>query len=203
MKFVELQDALDEAMGQVLASVGFRRAIAGTWNRRRNDELNVIQLQARSEGGSFCVNLGIHFIFLPKAGSESPIDCDRIEVVDCDVKLRLVEHVGSKDQWWPIAPSSVGTVASLVCSRGLPIFESYRLDGPIAGMTGKDIERGQAGILESMTKVRACLLLARMHERLGNRQACLETAKIGVSLAGMAVGPKAALADIIRRLDAR
>lgn len=116
------------------------------------------------------------------------------------MKLRLTDQDTAKDQWWPIVASSVDQVADLVCSRGLPIFDSYRLEGPIAGMDGKNIESGNPGLLASITKVRACLHLARMHERLGNRDKSVKTATIGVKLAGMAVGPKKALKDILKRL---
>jgi hypothetical protein len=200
MNFVELQHAADAAMSETLIGAGFRSTAAGTWNRRQDDELNVIQLQEHSVKKSFCVNLGIHYTFLPKAGTEAPLDGDQIEVPDCELKLRLTDQATVKDQWWPIAASSVDQVADLVCSRGLPIFDSYRLDGPIAGMDGKSIESGNPSLLASITKVRACLLLARMHERLGNRDKSIDAATIGVKLAGMAVGPKKALKDILKRL---
>jgi hypothetical protein len=200
MNFDELQQAADAAMSEALTSAGFRRTAAGTWNRRRDDELNVIQLQEHSTEKSFCVNLGVHYTFLPQAGTEAPLDGDQIEVPDCELKLRLTDQAAVKDLWWPIAASSVDQVADLVCSRGLPIFDSYRLDGPIVGIDGKSIESGNPGLLASITKVRACLLLARMHERLGNRDKSIETATIGVKLAGMAVGPKKALKDILKRL---
>jgi len=86
--------------------------------------------------------------------------------------------------------------------RAFPTFDLYRLDGPIAAIDGKSIESRNPGLLASITKVRACLLLllACMHERLGNRDKCVEAATIGVKLAGMAVGPKKALKDILNRL---
>lgn len=200
MNFEELQQAADAAASEALSSAGFRRIAAGIWNRRRDDEWNVIQLQQHSTGKTFCVNLGIHYAFLPKAGTEASLDDDHIELPDCELKLRLTDRATSKDQWWPIADSSVDQVAELLRSRGVPIFESYRLDGQIAEMDGKSIESGDLDILASITKVRACLLLARMHERFGNRDKCVETAAIGVKLAGMAVGPKKALKDILKRL---
>lgn len=200
MTFNELQQAVDAAMSEALTSVGSWRTATRTWTRCRSDELNVIQLQEHSTDNSFCVNLGIHYTFLPQAGTEAPLDGDKIEVPDCELKLRLTYQDTVKDQWWPLVASSVDQVADLVCSRGLSIFDSYRLDGQIAEMDGKNIESGNLGLLASITKVRACLLLARMHERLGNRDKSVETATMGVKLAGMAVGPKKALMDILKRL---
>lgn len=200
MNFKELQHAADAAMNKALTSAGFGRTAAGVWNRRSDEELNVIQLQKHSTEASFCVNLGVHYTFLPKSGIEAPLDGDQVEVSDCEIKLRLTDQATVKDQWWPIAASSVEQVVDLVCSRGLTIFDSYRLDGPISAMDGKSIESGNLGLLASMTKVRACLLLARMHLRLGNREECVEAASIGVKLAGMAVCPKVAFKDILNRV---
>jgi hypothetical protein len=197
----ELQKAVDAAMSESLISVGFLHTSPGTWNRRNGDELNVIQLQEHSDGKTFCVNLGVHYTFLPKAGTEAALDGDQIELPDCELKSRLTDEGIVKDQWWSIDASSVDQVAKLVCSRAMPFFNSYRIDGPIAEMDGKSIESGNLLLLSSITKVRACLLLARMHEYYGNRDKCAETAMIGVKLAGMAVGPKKALKEILMRTD--
>ena len=92
MNFKEQQQIANAAMSGILTSAGFRRAAAGTWNRRRDEELNVIQLQEHSTEKSFCVNLGIHYTFLPQAGTEAPLDGDQIEVPDCELKFRLTDQ---------------------------------------------------------------------------------------------------------------
>lgn len=199
MTFNELQQAADAAMNETLTSVGFRRTAPGTWNRRRGYELNVVQLQKQSAAETFCVNLGVHYGFLPKAGTEAPLQSDQIELPDCELKLRLTERPVDRDQWWPISETSIAQVADLVMSRGLSVFDAYRVDGELSTMTGKSIESGNPGLLAPITKVRACLLLARLNEHLGNKEKCIEAASIGVKLAGMAVGPKKALKDILRR----
>lgn len=201
MTFIELQQGFDSSLREILVTAGFEHLSAGTWHRRRGDERNVIHLQMRSSRESFCVNLGIHYDFLPKAALESPLDHEQIELVDCELRLRLTDQPENLDQWWPIATTSLAPVVELVRTRGLSIFDSYRLDGPIAAMHGKRIEAGDLGLLASMTKVRSCLLLARMHECLGNRDRSIEAAEIGIRLAGMAVGPKKALRDVLSRVS--
>jgi hypothetical protein len=200
MNFEELEQAVDAAMGQALTNAGFHRVSAGLWNRRRGDELNVIQLQDHSSEPTFSVNLGMHYAFLPRTGTESPLDGDQLEAPDCELKFRLTDRDAVNDQWWPISVTSVGQVAALIDSRVLPVFDSYRLDGPIAALEGKCVENGNAAPLASMTKVRACLLLARMYEHSGHRDKSIEAATIGIKLAGMAVGPKKALKEILKRL---
>lgn len=199
MTFNELQQEADAALKEALTSAGFRRTAPGTWNRRRGQELSVVQLQKQSAAETFCVNLGVHFGFLPKAGSEAPLEGDQIELPDCELKLRLTELPTDKDQWWPISEASVAAAANLVITRGFAVFDGYRVDGELSAMDAKCIENGNPGLLAPITKVRACLLLARLHEHLGNKAKCIDAAAIGVKLAGMAVGPKKALKDILKR----
>ncbi|MCI0719498.1 MAG: DUF4304 domain-containing protein [Acidobacteria bacterium] len=198
MNFSDFLTEADTILQQPMNGAGFRRVGAGNWNRRSGDDLNVVWLQKNSSAESFCVNLGVHYTFLSKAGTEAPLD-EVIELPDCEIKLRLTAQAAVKDQWWPFNSESVREVVDLMKSRGLAIFDSYRLAGPIAEMEAKDIEAGNSGLLSSLTKVRACLLLARMHELLGNREKCIEAATAGVRLAGMAVGPKKALKEILKR----
>jgi hypothetical protein len=200
MDFRELQQLIDLETGKILTDAGFQHLSAGTWNRRRCDELNVLKLQEHSEKESFCVNLGVHYTFLPKAGTEAPLGNEPIELPDCELKLRLTNQIGANDQWWPIAASSAGQVADLVRDYGLQVFEHYRIDELVASIDGQSIESGSLGPLVSITKVRACLLLARIHERLGNHDKSIEAATIGLKVAGMAVGPKKALKDLLKRI---
>jgi hypothetical protein len=199
MNYTDLLTLVDAALQQSLTCIGFHRSSAGTWNRRSGEELNVIWIQKHSTDPLFCVNLGVHYAFLPKVGTETAITSDSIEQPDCEIKLRLTETPAAKDQWWPISQQSVNGICGLIESRGIAVFDSYRLSGSIVAIEGKDVEAGNLGVLSAMTKVRACLLLARLHEHLGNRDKCVDIATCGIKVAGMAVGPKRALKDILQR----
>jgi hypothetical protein len=203
MNYTVIQQAVDAAMSETLTSAGFQHTSLGTWNRRRGYELNVIQLQKQSAAELFCVNLGVHYGFMPKTGTGAAVEGDLIELSDCELKLRLTEQPTDRDQWWPISETSVKQVADCVRRRGLVVFDTYRTQGELATMDARNIEAGNSGILTPITKVRACLLLARLHEHLGNRDKCIEAASIGVKLAGMAVGPKKALKEVLRRCENR
>ncbi|CAD7713129.1 hypothetical protein LMG31886_04470 [Xanthomonas hydrangeae] len=200
LSFEKITGFFDEAMNRIIIDFNFRRAAPGNWSRRQGDEINVINIQKHSSDSLFCVNLGIHYAFLPKVGTGKDVDGDYLEIPDCEIKLRLTDQAVDKDQWWPIATSSIDQVVDLVSRRALPIFDSYRIDGPVAAMSGEDIENCHLGLLASMTKVRACLLLARLQEKLGNRDKCIEAATVGLRVAGMAVGPKKALKGILARV---
>lgn len=200
MKFVELQRALDVAMSEALFDEGFWRTADGNWKRKRGVELNIISFQKHSVHASFCVNLGIHYSFVPKAGRTDALEGDEIKQSECVIKLRLSPNSLLKDKWWPIDASSVNEVVDLLFSRGMSIFDSYRLNGQIQLIQTIDIEASTANLLSSLTKVGACLLLAQIHEQSGNRDKCIEAATTGLRLAGMAVGPRKALTEILRRL---
>lgn len=73
MNFTEFLSRVDNTLQQSLGAAGFGRSGAGTWNRCRGEELNVVWFQKHSSEASFCVNLGFHFVFLPKAGTEAPL----------------------------------------------------------------------------------------------------------------------------------
>ena len=199
MNFTDVLAAADAALLRPLGNAGFQRVAAGLWNFRKGDDVNVVWLQKHSSESSFCVSLGIHYAFLPTSGTEQPLAGKCLEQPDCEIKLRLTSDPAAKDQWWPTSPEAADEVAELVSHRGLAVFDSYRLAGPISTMEAKQIETGDLGMLSSLTKVRACLFLARLHERLGNRGKCIDAAMIGIKLAGMAVGPKKALKDILKR----
>lgn len=201
MTFVEFRALADRVLEQPLSEAGFRRTKAGVWNRRNGDDLNVVWLQMRSSRDLFCVNLGVHYSFVPTSRQAAPLDDDVIEPPEeYQWQFRLTERDGMGDQWWPFVPESANVVAALLSARGLPQFERYRVAGPISMMEGKDIEAGRLGILSHIGEYGACLFLARMHERLGNIDKCVEAATIGMRLVPkVASGARRAFRDILER----
>jgi hypothetical protein len=203
MNFIEFSTDLDAALQPGLVAAGFRRVSTGKWNRRRGQEINVIWIQKHSVESSSCVNLGIHYAFLPKAGTEREITGEALEQPDCEIKLRLASDASKKDQWWPLSKQAIDEICRLIVDRGLAIFDTYKLDAGISELDAKQIESGTPILLSSLTKVRACLLLARLHEHAGNSDKCIEAAILGLKLAGIAVGPKKMLKDILNRCELR
>lgn len=199
MNFTDFLILADAALEETLGKTGFRRTSAGKWNRRNREELNAVWLQKSSTGPSFCVNFGIHYSFLEKTGSSDLPTGGEIDQTECRIMCRLTCDPSVKDQWWPISEESICEVRDLMERRGLALFDSYRLSGAIAMLEGKDIDAGNLGILTGFTKVGACLLLASIHEHLGNREKCVEAATFGMKHIGMKVGAKKALKDILQR----
>jgi hypothetical protein len=199
MKTADFLSVADQLLEPSLAIAGFQRTSAGKWNRCTGEELHAVWLQKHSVDSSFCVNLGVHYSFLEKSGSTERPSGGIVDQTECRIMLRLTAEPTAKDQWWPLSEQGIHEVRSLFDSRGFAIFDSYRLSGPIAAIEVKEIEDGTPGLLSSMTKAGACLLLACIHEHLGNREKCMEAATVGLKHVGMAVGAKKALKDILKR----
>lgn len=202
MNALEFLSCADALLQTILGDVGFQRVEAGEWNRRRGEEIHVVWIQKHSTEASVCVNLGVHFSFLPKVGSESCPLNEGVKLPDCEIKVRLTEDSNARDQWWPISNDSVQRIAALIGSRGLVVLDAYQLGGGIESISVRDVEAGRLGPLLGMTRVRACLFLARLHQHLGNRVTCIEIAEFGIKIAGVAVGPKVALRQILRSYGA-
>ena len=200
MNFVDFLISADEALLSSVGSVGFRRTSGGKWNRRTGDELHAIWLQKHSTDPAFCVNLGVHYSFLEKAGSSERPSGDKIDQTECRIMFRLTANPSARDQWWPLTEQGISEVSDLLVSRGLAMFDSYSLAGPISSIDVKEVEAGATGLLSGFTKVGACLLLANIHEHFGNREKSIEAATCGLKHVGMKVGAKKALKDILKRL---
>ena len=66
-------ESLDRTLGSALQAEGFIGE-PGKWKRFRNPVINCIEIQSRSDQEACSVNLGVHFVFLPSAGSSSGVD---------------------------------------------------------------------------------------------------------------------------------
>src|SRR5436190_2847604 len=119
--------SVDAGVRPDLMAAGFRRVDAGTWNRRSGNDLNVIWIQGHSAEPLCCVNLGVHYAFLPKAGTEEAVSGDEIEQPECEIKLRLTADESAKDQWWPLTSRAAEHMHDLILGRGLELFDAYRL----------------------------------------------------------------------------
>lgn len=189
----------DQVLSTSAGSAGFRRTSKGKWNRRKGDELQAIWIQKHSKEPSFCVNLGVHYSFLEKTGSTELPHGDEIDQTECRIMFRLTDDPSKRDQWWPLNELGIREASDLLEMRGFALLDSYGLSGPISSIDVTEIESGAPSLLSGFTKVGACLLLANIHEYLGDREKCVEAATCGLKHVGMKVGAKKALKDILKR----
>ena len=147
------------------------------------------------------MNLGVHYDFLPKVGTSEFAEGNDITQPDCEIKKRLTPASSLNDYWWPLGEAEASEIAALVKELALPYFDQYALDGDIGFIAPDQFDGDLPILLSSLTKVRACLLMARIYEMKGELTRTSEFARIGIKSAGMAVGPKKALKEILKRTE--
>lgn len=202
MKFSDFAAALAERMSGPLKALGFKRVSDGLFVRfNETHEINVISVQKHSSEPRVCLNFGVHYDFMPKIGStELPSEGD-VELSDCEVKVRITTDPSQKDHWWPISSDSVDEIVALTESRIEGFFNRYNINGDISSIVVDDLNDSLPDVFASLTKVRLCIVLARIQETLGNTEAAVAFAKYGIQAAGMAVGPKKMLKEVLKRLE--
>ncbi len=192
---------LDGELGPVLQAFGF----AGQeqeWKRHRDPVVNCVEIQVRSDQSACTVNLGVHLTFLPAGGGSIPVDFDTITEADCEIQNRLAWR-NEPEHWWGF-DSPEESVADLVAcfrEKGEAYFGKFaNFPHPFIDIEPSNLDDKEISTLfPIMTKVRKILLIARVHEHLGDTTNAVRFAQLGKEVAGMAVGPKAAFRDILRR----
>lgn len=200
MKFSEFRNLLNRLLQDELTQIGFSKIDRGTFVRKTDaHEIYVIWIQKHSSESKVCVNLGVHYDFIPKAGTSEAIERNTIAQSDCEIKKRLTPDPSQNDYWWPLGSAEAEEIASLITETALPFFDQYALNGDLARIVPKQFSGDLPCLLSSLTRVRACLLMARIYEEKGNLARAAEFARLGVTAAGMAVGPKKTLKEILKR----
>jgi len=202
MKFDDFAAALAERMSGPLEALGFKKVSDDLFVRfNETHEINVISVQKHSSEPSVCLNFGVHYDFMPKIGSTELPSEGEVELPDCEVKVRITPDPSQKDHWWPISSDSVDEIAALTESRIEGFFNRYNINGDISSIVVDDLNDSLPDVFASLTKVRACLVLARIQETLGDAEAAVAFAKYGIKAAGMAVGPKKMLKEVLNRVE--
>jgi hypothetical protein len=91
-----LESAIRAALAPTLTEDGFRGS-GRKFHRELDSWLQVITVQGSRWGGSFAVNLGIHFSGAPDVIGRSVVPSKMTEA-ECEFRRRLSE--GMTDQWW-------------------------------------------------------------------------------------------------------
>jgi len=204
MRFSHFLIQLGQRINELLMPLGFNKRKDDLFVRfGRDHKIDVISIQKHSYEPRVCVNLGVHYDFLPKIGTtEFPVG-GHIDLPGCEIKTRLTPSILEHDYWWPIEEDSIGNIVNLIEDRAILFFDKYALSGEVSCVSPEDLAGEIPDLLGSLTKVRASLLLARLHEINGNPEIAEKFAKIGIEAAGKAVGPKKMLKEILKRISTR
>ena len=201
MQFSDFIFSLSEGLATSLGSMGFMRQDDCTYIRlKESREVNVLSFQKHSSKPAVSVNFGVHYTFLPKLGSKDlPLD-GRLNLSECEIKVRLTPSRSENDYWWPLSKESINQIVDMIDQHMEKFFQNYNMNSAISRLSNVDLEEQLPEIVGMLTKVRACLILARIHEELGDESLAKAFAHLGVKAAGMAVGPKKALKEILKRV---
>lgn len=202
MSISEFRGILNHKLRDELVDLGFRRTDSSTFVRKTGArEINVIWIQKHSSESKLSVNLGVHYDFLPKVGTSESVEGSDIAQPDCEIQRRLTPDPLLNDYWWPLGDAEADEIVDLVKNSALPYFSQYALEGDIGLITPEQIDDHLPALLSSLTKVRACLLMARILEQQKEPTRASEFARLGIKSAGMAAGPKQALKEILERTE--
>lgn len=161
-------------------------------------EIDVIFVQAHSLQPKVCLNFGVHFDFMVKVGTNDLPAEKIIRFVECEIKTRITPESTLRDYWWDLQEPSVDEIVNLIDEKAESFFSKYKVNGKLSKLTLSDFKDGVVTELASLTKVRACLVLAKIHAFLNQPESALNFAEYGLEIAGVAVGPKKQFREIIK-----
>jgi Domain of unknown function (DUF4304) len=156
--------------------------------RVRGELINAVNIQGSRWGEAACVNLGLHFTFLPQSWRDDPQTTKKWREVDCEFRARLSPRRGY-DHWWKYGSShaeakrAAEDVVETYFSKGEALFELFEQPTAIVSavtLGDRRIERS-ADFVWHATEVRLALAIARIHQHLGNMADCRANANFGLS----------------------
>jgi hypothetical protein len=178
-----------------------------TFRRIKGDVIHIINIQASRSGGRCCVNLGLHYSFLPTAGGGTASDPKMLREYECAFRERL-SAAGRQDQWWTYgatdaeSEASVAGLIEMYLRRGQPFFQEFEpFPDVFEKITPAELDSGDfSKFPTAMTLVSAALTLARIMNHLHRFAECRQFAEVGLRHLGHAAGLKS---ELERLMDAR
>jgi hypothetical protein len=158
-----------------------------TFRRIKGDRIDVVNIQGCKYGGRCCVNIAVHFPFLPIAGGTQFINLTKLKEYDCTFRERLHEAAES-DHWWTYGASdeeAEASIASLIDTysrrSGLYFGRFEPFPGVFLKITPAQLEASDlSGFFGFLTKVGAAATMARTMKHLGLVEECRDFAKLGL-----------------------
>jgi Domain of unknown function (DUF4304) len=167
----------------VLRASGFKGS-GKEFRRINGDVFHALSLQ--SHGGRACVNLGLHYSFLPTAGgSKTPIA--KMKHYHCMFRDRLQGPDGY-ERWWnhgktdAEAEASVADIVDTFRKRGEKFFRKFEpFPDVFEKITPAELYAGKMTKLPvRMTPLSAAVILARIMKHLKRPKECRAFAEVGL-----------------------
>ena len=187
-----------------LRAIGFSGS-GQNFRRIRDEVIQIVNVQVNKYGGSCCVNLGLHLMFLPIAGGSQIANPRKLKTTSCEFQWRLAPP-GATDYWWSYEKGvlahlpfgmeggkgneSIEKARHLIdtyLTYGEPQFQSVTTVEAVAQLSQPDdISRGIVPSIYSLTPTRCALTMARIHKYLKKNERARKFARIGLENIGKA-----------------
>ena len=188
-------DQLKEEFVPLLRQDGFKGS-GQNFRRINGDVIHAINFQNNKYGGSCCVNMGLHFAFLPICWDNNKIpDLKHIKALDCEFHCRLAPE-GKTDYWWKFKGSlffgntneSISHLCNTYTEIGRRYYEQYKSFERIASALTLDaIEHSKyIDVAGGVIPVRGALTMARFYKHIGNKELQRQYAEVGLQVLGNA-----------------
>lgn len=176
------------------------------FRKRRGHVISCLVVQEHSSKTKCCVDLGVHLDFIPVVGGASAIQFEAMTVPHCEIRKRLTPEANLDDFWWGYsdADARAGIVTALE-TQGFPFFKAFEsFPDYWLGVSLGDLRSGSyQAKLPGVTRVRAALLLARVHAFLGDWPRSHDLAAFGLEIVpAIATGPKKAFKELLAQRPA-
>lgn len=170
----------------LLRDSGFKGS-GNTFRRIRSEAIHLINIQGSKYADQCCMNLGVHYAFLPTNGAGRIADAKTLKEYECAFRDRLHE-ANESDHWWTYGSTdsetqaSVSSLVDLFRRRGHTFFDRFEPFRQVFEQTVPDeIDAGNLRTFPATTTiVAAALTMARIMNHLGQLEKCRRFAEIGL-----------------------
>lgn len=194
-----LSEALKTELAPALRRVGFKGS-GKQFRRPSSDCIHVINVQLRSVGGSFAINLGLQPLDIPDVRGNDP-DAKSITDDLCEFRQRLTDT--GVDHWWEFASADEAIVAVRQSVATYLLIGEHKFSNqtgptsPLRRITPEQFDKGAFDFSGfSSTRVRMARALALMRRSDGNEMQARQFASLGLKYLGSASGLKRELETI-------
>lgn len=178
-----INDGWRDVFAPAVRRAGFRGS-GQNFYRSTEAFVLMVNIQASSAGGKFCVNLGIQPVALPNAKLPKPKE------YECAFRQRLTE--GEGDLWWSYCEDRASIVAAasaaaqLFETRGVELFTQQGFaDSPILHLTAEAFASGDSRFAGfGGANARIAHILSELRYAAGKAEEARAFAKIGLEWAG-------------------
>ncbi len=153
------------------------------FTKQVNNVVHVITIQLASSEDKFCIEMGVHFDFLPLIIEK---ELSKLKTWDLEIRKRLTP-TGESDYWWYFPKNEqeekvlIEEISQLIKFKAGQYFNRYEdWTKTVSELKTEDIGTEKVQDLFPMLQTKASLMLARMNLHLKQHKRAVEFAKFGL-----------------------